>query len=103
MPRLPKPYERFRKQYAEVWNSYDQLGTAVHAAGPLDAKARELVKLALAVGAQTEGAVHSHTRKALEAGLTPAEIRQVAVLALPTIGFPRMMSALTWIDDVLAK
>ena len=42
MPRLPKPYERFRKQYAEVWNAYDQLGTAVHAAGPLDAKTREL-------------------------------------------------------------
>lgn len=102
MPRLPKPYEQFREQYAEVWNAYDQLGTAVHAAGPLDAKTRELVKLALAVGAQTEGALHSHTRKALEAGLTPAEIRQVAVLALPTIGFPRMMAALTWIDDVLA-
>ena len=103
MPRLPKPYEQFREQYAEVWNAYDQLGSAVHAAGPLDAKARELVKLALAVGAQTEGALHSHTRKALEAGLTPAEIRQVAVLALPTIGFPRMMAALTWIDDVLAE
>lgn len=102
MPRLPKPYEQFREQYAEVWNAYDQLGTAVHAAGPLDAKTRELVKLALAVGAQTEGALHSHTRKALEAGLTPAEIRQVVVLALPTIGFPRMMAALTWIDDVLA-
>lgn len=102
MPLLPKPYEQFREQYAEVWNAYDQLGTAVHAAGPLDAKTRELVKLALAVGAQTEGALHSHTRKALEAGLTPAEIRQVVVLALPTIGFPRMMAALTWIDDVLA-
>ena len=103
MPRMPKPYDRFRKQYPEVWNAYDQMGVAAHAAGPLDAKTREVVKLALAIGAQLEGAVHSHVRKAVEAGVTPAEIRQVAVLALPTIGFPRMMAALTWIDDVLAK
>ena len=103
MPQLPKPYEQFRKQFAGVWSAYDQLGAAVHAAGPLDAKSRELVKLALAVGAQAEGAVHSHTRRGLEAGLSPEEIRQVAVLALPTLGFPRMMAALTWIDDVLAK
>ena len=103
MPRLPKPYDRFRKQYPEVWNAYDQLGTAVHAAGPLDQKCRELVKLSLAIGAQLEGAVHSHTRKALDAGLSPEEIRQAALLALPTIGFPRMMAALTWIDDILAK
>jgi 4-carboxymuconolactone decarboxylase len=103
MPQLPNPYEQFREQFAGVWSAYNQLGAAVHAAGPLDAKSRELVKLALAVGAQAEGAVHSHTRRGLEAGLSPEEIRQVAVLALPTLGFPRMMAALTWIDDVLAK
>ena len=103
MPRLPKSYERFQKKYRDLWTAYDQLGGAVHRAGPLDEKTRELVKLGIAVGAQLEGAVHSHTRKALDAGASAVEIRQVALLAIPTIGFPTTMAALTWIEDVLKK
>ena len=49
-----------------------------------------------------EGAVHSHTRKAIIAGASHEEIRHVAILSLPTIGLPSMMAALSWIDDVLA-
>jgi AhpD family alkylhydroperoxidase len=102
MSHLPEPYKRFQEEYPEVWKTYDQLGAAVHHTGPLEEKTRELVKLGIAVGNQSEGAVHSHTRKALEAGATPPEIRQVVLLAIPTIGFPNMMAALTWINDVLA-
>jgi AhpD family alkylhydroperoxidase len=101
MPRLPKPYERFRKKYADLWAAYDKLGAAVHGAGPLDEKTRELVKLGIAIGGHLEGAVHSHTRKALDAGATADEIRQVVLLAIPTVGFPTMMAALTWVEDVL--
>ena len=100
---LPQSYQRFQEKFAEVWKAYDQLGAAVHAAGPLDGKTRELVKLGIAIGSQHEGAVHSHTRKALDAGATADEIRQVAVLTIPTIGFPGMMAALTWIEDVLQE
>jgi 4-carboxymuconolactone decarboxylase len=103
MPPLPKPYERFQKKYADVWAAYDKLGLAANAAGPLDEKTRELVKLGLAIGARLEGAVHSHTRRALEAGASSDEIHQVALLAAPTLGFPHLMVALTWIDDVLLK
>lgn len=101
MPNLPKPYARFKKKYARVWSSYDQLGAAVHQAGPLDVKTRELVKLGIAIGARLEGSVHSHARKALDAGAKPDEIRQVVLLAIPTLGFPPMMAAMTWVDDVL--
>jgi alkylhydroperoxidase/carboxymuconolactone decarboxylase family protein YurZ len=59
------------------------------------------VKLAVSVGALREGAVHSHARKALAAGAAPAEMRHVAILSLPTIGFPGMMAALSWVNDVL--
>lgn len=48
-----------------------------------------------------EGAVHSHARKCLAAGATAAEIRHAALQATTTIGFPSMMAALSWIDDVL--
>lgn len=103
MSYLPAPYKRFQEKYPELWNAYDRLGAAVHQAGPLDVKTRELVKLGIAIGNQTEGAVHSHTRKALEAGATAEEIRQVVLLSMPTIGFPNMMAALTWVEGVLAE
>ena len=58
------------------------------------------MKLALAVGALSEGAVHSHTRRALEEGLTKEELKQVALLAIPTLGFPQGVKALTCIEDL---
>jgi len=99
--KLPKTYKDFTSRYQTIWKAYDQLGAAVHQQGPLDEKTRDLVKLGMAVGAQLEGAVHSHTRKALSSGATPEEIRHVVLLALPTIGFPSMMAAMTWVEDEL--
>lgn len=99
--RLPTAYERFKDEFPEVWAAYDALGTAAHAAGPLDAPSRQPVKLALAVAARSEGATHAHTRKALEAGIAPEAIRQVVLLAIPTIGYPAAIAALTWVDDLL--
>lgn len=100
---LPKPYAKFQADFPEVEAAYDQYAQAAHAAGPLDEKTRRLVKLSLAIGARMEGAVHAQTRKALEAGLTPEEIRHAVVLAAPTLGFPNMMAALTWVNDVLDR
>lgn len=98
---LPAPYRRFQQRYAPVWQAYDQLGAAVHAAGPLDEKTRALIKLALTIGAQKEGAVHAHVRKLLDMQVSADEIRHVALLALPSLGFPAMMTALTWLEDIL--
>ena len=50
-----------------------------------------------------EGAVHSHTRRAIEAGCTAEEIRHVVLLAITTLGFPSMMKTLSWVDDILTK
>jgi AhpD family alkylhydroperoxidase len=100
---LPRSYEAFKRSYSQIWQAYDRLGRLSHRAGPLDEKTRELVKLALSVGARLEGAVHSHTARALEAGATASEIRQVVLLGLTTLGFPSMMAALTWVEDVLKK
>ncbi|HET7265402.1 MAG TPA: carboxymuconolactone decarboxylase family protein [bacterium] len=99
---LPEHYKRFQHQCPEVWKAYDRLGAALHGAGPLDAKMRELTKLALAVGARHEGAVHAHTRLALQHGASADEIRHVVLLALTTIGFPAMMAASSWVEDILS-
>ena len=101
--RLPSAYERFQQEYPTVWEAYDALGAAAHAAGPLDGKSRQLVKLALAVAIRSEGATHAHTRKCLEAGISAEEIRQVVLLSIPTIGYPAAMAAMTWVDDILRR
>ena len=99
--KLPGRYLKFQKDHPKVFEAYEALGQATQEAGPLPAKTRALIKLALAVGARMEGAVHSHARRAVEAGCSAEEIRHVALLATPTIGFPSMMATLSWIDDVL--
>lgn len=101
MRKIPKRFLKFQKTYPAVAKGYEQLGAAARKAGPLDAKTRALVSLAIAVGARHEGAVHSHTRKALEAGCTPAQIRHAVLLSVTTMGFPNMMAAMSWVDDVL--
>lgn len=103
MPQIPKHYKKFREDYPEIAEAYDQMGNAVHTAGPLDDKTRSLIKLALSTGAGLEGAVHSHTKKALEKGATKEEIKQTVLLALPTIGLPRMMAALSWVEDIIKE
>lgn len=101
MPTLPKTYTNLQETYPEVFRAYEQLGTAVHAAGPLDEKTRGLIKLALAVAGGHEGAVHAHVRKLREAGVSAAEMRQVVLLAIPTVGFPPAMAAMSWVDDLM--
>lgn len=98
---LPKRFVRFRNDHPQLAAALDALGTAAAGAGPLDQKSVELLRLAIAVGAQQEGGVHSHTRRALEAGASAEEIRHVALLAITGIGFPNAMAALSWVDDVL--
>jgi alkylhydroperoxidase/carboxymuconolactone decarboxylase family protein YurZ len=99
--KLPDFLEGVIKQYPEVWKAYQDFGEACSDAGPLDDKSVRLVKLALAVGAKSEGAVHSHTRRALKQGISPEELRQIALLAVTSIGWSPSMAALSWIQDVV--
>ena len=101
MSQIPKRFKKFTQDYPQVAKAYEELGDAVHSAGNKKEKTRALIKLAISTGARLEGAVHSHARKALKAGCTPEEMRQVALLSLPTIGLPSMMAALSWIDDII--
>ncbi|HXK28902.1 MAG TPA: carboxymuconolactone decarboxylase family protein [Candidatus Binatia bacterium] len=103
MQKLPRPYESFKKTYPEIWKAYDRLGTLVHSTGPLRAKDREMVKLAMAIGARREGAVHSHTRQALEKGAREEEIYHVVLLGLTTLGFPSTIAAMTWVKDEIER
>ncbi len=100
---IPARFRRFGGKYPEVMRAYELLGAATQQSGPLEAKQRALVKLAIAIGAGHQGAVHSHTRRALAAGCTAEELRHVVILATTTVGFPNMMAALSWVEDVVGE
>jgi alkylhydroperoxidase/carboxymuconolactone decarboxylase family protein YurZ len=97
---LPAGAGELAAEHPKVWEAYAALGKATAEAGSLDARTRRLVKLALAVGAQSEGAVHSHARRALEVKISVADLKHVALLAIPTMGLPQAIAAKTWIEDI---
>ena len=100
---LPAKAAAIARHHPQVWQAFQDLGKACSEAGPLDARTRRLIKLALAVGGKSEGAVHSHVRQALDEGLSGEELRHVVLLAAPTLGFPAAVAALTWIEDIIGK
>src|SRR6202045_4650495 len=78
---LPSAAQRIGKDYPDVWTAFQQLGAALNQAGPLDGRTKRLVHLALAIGADSHGAVHSHARRGLAEGLSAAELEHVSLLA----------------------
>jgi alkylhydroperoxidase/carboxymuconolactone decarboxylase family protein YurZ len=98
--RLPGAAGALAGDHPEIWRAYSALGRAAAEAGPLSPRERRLVKLALAIGAGSEGAVHSHTRRALDDGLERAALDQVALLAIGPLGLPRAVAARSWIGDI---
>jgi len=100
--KLPSAYRAFAAEHPRIIQAYEQLGDACLTEGPLERKQAELVKVGIALGAGLEGAVHSHVRRAREAGATADEIRHAIRLGLTTVGFPSMMAALSWANDVLS-
>ena len=103
MAKLPGQYVRIQKRFKKFTDAVENLGKAAKAAGPLDEKTSHLIRLAAAAAIGSEGALHSHTRRALEAGAKPDEIYHALILLTSTIGFPRVSAALSWADDVMKK
>ncbi|MBI5577461.1 MAG: carboxymuconolactone decarboxylase family protein [Deltaproteobacteria bacterium] len=101
--KLPKAYLGMKERYGAVMDAVEELGEALKGAGPLDEKTAQLVQLAAAAAIRSEGSVHSHVRRALEAGAKPEEIRHALVLITSTVGFPTVAAAMTWAGDVLGK
>ena len=98
---LPDVYVDFRSRFPSVATAHDGLARAIDMAGPLDPRTARLVKLGMAVASQSQGAVRSNVRKALDAGAEPTEIEHVILLALTTSGLPTVIAAWQWAQDVL--
>jgi len=101
--QLPPQYLNVKARFGKYFAALETFGRAAHEAGPLDEKMAHLVQLGAAAAIRSEGAVHSHARRALEAGATADEVRHAILLTTSTIGFPNVSAALSWVDDLLKK
>ncbi len=99
----PKQYQKIRERFNDYFKAVANLGTTVRSAGPLDEKTIQLVQLAASAAIRSEGAVHSHARRAIEAGATKDEVYHTLLCLTSTIGFPTVSAALSWVDDVLQE
>ena len=97
----PRAYRGLKSRHREYLRAVEALGTAARRAGPLDEKVTQLVQLSAAAAIRSEGAVHSHTRRALDLGASPDEIHHALIAITSTIGFPTARAALSWADDII--
>lgn len=97
----PRVYRDLRAEHPGVAAAYDALGDACRVAGPLEAREQRLVKLGIAIGLSSEGAVRSHVRRGLDDGLTRTELLHAVAIAVPTAGFPATAAAYGWATEVL--
>lgn len=88
------------REHPELWQALQVLGDQVTHAGPLDARTCRLVHLAFAIAGGSEGATHSHARRAVAEGIDARELEHVALLAITTLGWPQAIRGLTWVRDI---
>ena len=102
MKYSPKYYKDLKKRYPEVAKCFDQLGQDCAKAGPLNKKTQLLVKLGVAIGIGSEGDVQNLTIHALADGVKPDEIRHAVLLSVTTAGFPAMIVAMQWVEEIIS-
>jgi AhpD family alkylhydroperoxidase len=97
-----KHYRKLAKMFPDVLGAVENLGSTIRNAGPIDNKTSELIQLAVAAATQSTGSVHSHARRALQAGASEQEISHTLLLLISTIGFPKVAAALSWVNEIIA-
>lgn len=100
MARAPKHFHRLKDRFPSYLEALETLGSVVRTIGPLDSKTCELIQLAGAAANRSEGAVHSHARRAIDAGASRDEIEHALMCLTSTIGFPAVSAALSWVEDI---
>ncbi len=97
--KLPENFLRFKKAHPAIYEAFEELGRRLHETGTLSERERRLVKLGIAIGLGTEGGVHSAVRFAFAGGCSKEDVSHVVRLAITTIGWPRALAAMSWVED----
>lgn len=100
---VPDLYLALKRRHPQLFQAAEALGQAARKEGPLAEKQVQLIQLAAAAAIRSEGAVHSHTRRALQSGATPDEVRHALLALISTIGFPSVVAATSWAEDLLGR
>ncbi len=101
--KLPAQFLRIKRRHKNFFKAVEALGKVVKKEGPIKEKNAQLIQLAAAAAIKSEGAVHSHARRAIEAGATKSEVYHAILLLSTTIGFPTVSAALSWLNDITGK
>ncbi len=101
--KYPPWYAHLKEKHPAFVKALEHLGEAVRQEGPIPEKTAHLIQLAAAAASRSEGSVHSHTRRALQAGASPDEIYHALIMLTSTIGFPTVSAALSWAYDVITQ
>ena len=100
---FPKNFTQYQQMFPSMFDAFAQGAELARTSGPLDAKTTQLIQLAGAIAGRSQGAVHSHTRRALAAGASNEELFQVVNLMVSTAGFPTAAAAFSWIREIVSS
>ncbi len=99
---LPDIFKKFVERHREISEALLKVGELCSQAGPIDNGTQHLIQMGIAVGANSQGAVRSHARRALDAGATKEQVLQTVLLSATIVGFPAMIAAYGWLEEVIS-
>ncbi len=85
---LSSEFKGLQQNLPETMSAFTGLHKAVFGEGELSTKQKELIALGIGIAMRCEGGVISHTRSALRAGATRAEIAETVAVAIAMGGGP---------------
>ena len=94
-------FTKFKKEFPDIHAHHEALGKEIHEkSGPLDAKSRWLIKIAISAACNHKRALATHIKKAKAAGVVDEEIKHALLLIIPTAGFPTFMKAYSVLESM---
>jgi AhpD family alkylhydroperoxidase len=84
---------QMRQDIPEVMQGFNAMAQAAGKAGALDAKTKELIAMALSVGARCDPCVGYHAKALVKLGATRAEVEEMLGMCVYMGGGPGLMYA----------
>ncbi|HVQ87643.1 MAG TPA: carboxymuconolactone decarboxylase family protein [Actinomycetes bacterium] len=85
---LRDPAKELRRAIPDVYEGFKALSSAALTDGVLERKTKELIALALSVGAQCDGCISSHARSVARAGASEQEVAEALGVCILMMGGP---------------
>ncbi len=99
---LPDIFKKFVERNRDISEALLKVGELCSQAGPIDNVTQHLIQMGIAVGANSQGGVRSHARRALDAGATKEQLLQTVLLSATIVGFPAMIAAYGWLEEMIS-